>query len=142
MQAAVVQLNGVVVTPAGQISVATPPPTAPPGGVTVVRTAFGPVTTVSNDLYLITNTKTLKIQRLSSACEASVSGSKVELFEDQNGDLSVLNFIWGHYVNGNNYSNDLEKEYIGNGTRRILMRRTRLDGGARDILSEWVGYEV
>lgn len=133
--------RNVLVDDNGSLNVVLQERTSPPGTTPVVRTASGSVTTFLDDIYTITSGNNLIIQNLKSGCEASVAGSKVTLYEDPNGDLSVLNFIWGQYLSGTNSQSDLSKELSGDGTRRIVMRRQRLDGGAKEILAEWNGYE-
>ena len=128
-------------TSAGYIRVSNTP--APPPAASVVRrTVVGNVgVTPGDDLYTITSGKTLKIQLLVGGAQNGTDGSKVALYEDPNGDLSVLNEIAVIYVNMSTIHIDLDDDYVGNGTRRILMRRISFSASAREIYGRWVGYE-
>ena len=94
-----------------------------------------------DDEYTITNTKTLTIQRLSGGSETSNSGSVIELFEDPNGDKTVLNLIEKVYVSGSSDQKDLSAQYVGDGTRRIVLRRRNFGGGTYEMTGAWSGYE-
>jgi len=115
--------------------------TTPPDTTAVRRVAFSGVSTQSDDIYTITSGKTLVIQRFSAAIESSTAGSIVELYEDPNGDLSVLNAIEILIESGGSAQVSINDQFIGNGTRRIVMRRRRFDGGSRTIFARWEGYE-
>lgn len=92
--------------------------------------------------YTITNGKTLTLQILQAGAEQNTTGgSKVTVFEDPNGNLSVLNLIAVLYVNGNSSEASLSTSYSGNGTRRIVMRRTALAGASREIFGRVKGFE-
>ena len=115
---------------------------APVGTTAISRTRFDGVSTTHDYLYTITNGKSLTITRFSGGCESSTNGSDIELYEDPNGDLSVLNIIDVIFVSGISGQHDLLATFIGNGTRRILMRRKRLDGGAKSMFGRWEGFEI
>ena len=115
--------------------------TNPPSTTEIVRSEYISVATTYDNLYTITDGSTLVIQSLSAGCAASIEGSVVELWEDPNGDLSVLNYIYVLFVNGHSDKHEMKKTFIGDGTRRIVMRLKRLDGGAKEVQGEWVGYE-
>lgn len=92
--------------------------------------------------YTITNGKILTIQLFEAGSEQNTTGgSKVSLFYDPNGDLSVLTPISIIYVNGNSYQNQISTEFTGNGTRRIVMRRAVFAGASREVYGRWRGYE-
>lgn len=113
----------------------------PPNTTQVVRTAYDAVAVSSDTFYTITSGKTLTIQRMTTAIEASTAGSVVELFYDPNGDLSVLTPIVAIIGSGTSNQADINDDFVGNGTRRIVMRRRRFDGGSRTIFARWKGYE-
>jgi len=116
-------------------------PGAPPGTTQIVQTAFSSINNTADTLFTITNSKTLTIQRLSAGAEVTTEGSIIELFEDPNGDLSVLNVIIVIFASGNSDQNDLSIDFVGDGTRRILLRRRPFGGGFREIFGRWVGFE-
>lgn len=126
---------------ANRLQVATPPPSPPPTATGVIRTGYGDVSTTEDDLYTITNGQDLIIQRFSAGAEETNGGSVVELFDDPNGDLSVLNVIDVVFTSGDSDQHDLDITFTGDGTRRILMRRKRLSGGAVSMFGRWEGYE-
>ena len=81
------------------------------------------------------------VQSFNAGASNSNSGSIVELFEDPNGDLSVLNDIGVAYLNDSNYSVALNEVFIGDGTRRIVLRRKMGGGGNAEIFGLWQGFE-
>lgn len=132
-QARILESGGILVENA---SLSTPPDTA-----RVEQVAYSSVATSADLFYPITNGKTLVMQRLSAGAEASTAGTVVELWEDPNGDGSVLNIIEALFASGDASQVSMGAEFVGNGTRRILLRRLRLDGGAKRIFGRWEGYE-
>ncbi len=132
----------------GRVQVATPPPVAPAGTTAVDSSAYGDVNanTTSETAYVITNTKTLKILRFQGGSDVSNDGSKVELYYQPNGNTTGQVLIAVGYTNGSNFQYDLAKEFVGNGTRRILMRRVNpspaIGGSTNNIFGRWEGYEV
>lgn len=115
----------------------------PVGTTEVTQEEFDDVSTTSGDdnTYTITNGETLTIQRFSAGSEEQTGGSVVELYEDPNGDLSVLNIIEAIFVNGNSRQADVGQQFEGDGTRRIVMRRRGFTGNAREIFARWIGFE-
>jgi len=108
----------------------------------VIQTAVSSISASANTIYTITNAKTLRIQNFSAGAETNTTGgSKVTLYEDPNGDLSVLNVIARIYVNGASNEITLDEAFIGNGTRRIVMQRDTFGGGSREVFGRWKGYE-
>lgn len=117
---------------------------APAGTTAIDEQAFGDVSTTSgtDTIYTITNGTTLTIQLLHATAEDETGGSLVELFEDPNGDLSVLNRIGlPLIVNGSFDTEIIGTEYEGDGTRRIVMRRRGYTASAREIGGRWQGFE-
>lgn len=137
--------NGVVrevaVSATRRLLVSQEPPTPPPSTTSVVRSEYSSMSGSVDTIYTITSGKTLVIQRLSAGFEFSNAGKAVELYEDPNGDLSVLNVIDVIMGNGNSDQHDLNATYDGDGTRRIVMRRRMLSGGSELIFGRWEGYE-
>jgi hypothetical protein len=130
------------VNTAGRLLVSQEPPT-PPAATTPVKISAKDVMSATVDtFYTITSGKTLTIQRLSAGAQSSNSGHIIELYEDPNGDLSVLNIIDDIYVNGSSSQKDLLGDFIGDGTRRILLRRRAFGGGNNDVTGIWQGYET
>lgn len=119
-------------------------PEAPANTTQVIQETFGDVaSTAGVDLaYTIPNGETLTIQLFGAGAEQTTAGSVVELFYDPNGDLSVLTRVSTLFVNGTSDNTPVNQEFIGNGTRRIVMRRRGYDGSAREIFGQWIGYRA
>ena len=114
----------------------------PPSTTSVIQTGFSSISTSTDTIYTITNTKTLVLQQFEAgAQENTTGGSKVILYEDPNGDLSVLNLITLLYVNGDSSIVQLSSSFVGNGTRRIVMRRDVISGPSREVFGRWKGFE-
>lgn len=115
---------------------------APSNTTEVIRIAQSSINSDTDTTYTITNGKTLVLQVLQAGSESNTNGgSKVSLFEDPNGDLSTLNLIAILYVNGSSSELALDTVYVGNGTRRIVMRRSIFAGASREVTSRWKGFE-
>ena len=117
---------------------------SPANTTAVVQSAFGDVATTTGEdtIYTITNGKTLTIQRLSAGSEETTGGSVVELFEDPNGNLTGMTRIETIFTNGNSGNVDIGLDFIGNGTRRIVLRRRGFTSSAREMFGRWQGFEV
>lgn len=115
----------------------------PIGTTFVTKNEFGDVSSTAgvNSFYTITNGKTLTLQRLTGAAENDSFGSLIELFEDPNGDLSVLNRIETVIANGTTFQTLMAQSFVGNGTRRIVLRRRGQTSQAREIWGRWEGFE-
>lgn len=129
-----------LVTTSGELRVVNPPPEAPIGTQSITQTAYGDVSTITDTIWVIPNGSTLVVQRFSASGASSVQGSVCVLYYDPNGDLSVLTPISVIHVDGNSDEKDLNSTYTGNGVRRIVMRRERLNGGAKSLFASWIGY--
>lgn len=119
--------------------------TAPPSTTPVVRTLQQSTDTIPvDDNYTITNGKTLQLQSLLAGAElkTTAGGSKVELYYDPNGNKTGMTLISALYVNGNSFQTDLTEYYVGNGTRRIVLRIVGIYGTGREIFGRWKGFEV
>lgn len=113
----------------------------PVGSTAVGRTTDGLVSTFVDDVYTITNTKTLTIQRLFGGAQGSISGGKVELFYDPLATGIGMTLIAKFFLNGSSSQIDLSDKFVGDGIRAIRMRRTGLSGGSQEMFSRWIGYE-
>lgn len=115
---------------------------APANTTEVTQVSQSSISADTDTIYTITNSKTLVLQILQAGSEENTTGgSKVSLYEDPNGNLSVLNLIAVLYVNGNSSEAALDTSFVGNGTRRIVMRRATFGGPAREITGRWKGFE-
>lgn len=117
-------------------------PEAPPNTSEINQTAYNSISADADTLYTITNGKTLNILTLSGGGEASTSGSAVELWDDPNGNLTGMSIIEAIFIAASSSNNGtVNFSVVGNGTRRIVMRRKRLDGGTKLVFGRWTGYE-
>ena len=118
-------------------------PPAPSGATDVVRDAFDDVaSTIGVDLnYTITNLQTLTIQTLLAGSEATTGGSIVELFEDASGTGTPLVRISSLFVNSQSDNAPVNQSFVGDGTRRIILRRRGYSGSAREMFAQWIGFE-
>lgn len=124
----------------GNLKVTTPPPTPPPNTDQVTVVELDDVSNDSDTYYIIPNTKTLVISRLLSGSEDTNAGSVVLLYLDEDGTGNNLELITAQFSNGSNATSDLGLSTIGDGTKRILIRRHAYGGGARVIFGQWIGY--
>ena len=122
------------------IPVSVPPPPPPEGTTPVTRTAYNSVSGSSDDIYSIPNGETLTIQRLSAGAESINSGNVIELWDDPNGNLTGMSIIDVIFADGASDQHDINQDFVGDGTRRIVMRRLRLSGGNASIFGKWSGY--
>jgi hypothetical protein len=127
-----------------RLRVAFAPPSPPPATTPVAISGLSEVGgTPINTFYTIPNGQTLFIQRFSGGGQGGTDSSVVELFYDPNGNLTGMTLLRAGYVSGNNFEFTFNTEvvnFLGNNTRRIVMRRRRLDGGNREIAGFWDGY--
>lgn len=123
------------------VPLVTPP--APSGATTVIQDDFDDVaSTAGVDInYVITDLKTLTIQTLVAGSETTTGGSIVELFEDPSGTGTPLTRISSLFVDGQSDNAPVNQEFIGNGTRRIILRRRGYSGSAREMFAQWIGFE-
>jgi hypothetical protein len=139
----VVEIDGASFTADGRLKVAQEPPAPPPattpvdvGGIAMVGNS------PSDTVHVITNGKTLVIQNFSGGASPEGAGSKVELFDDPNGNGTGMRLLRVAYVSGSNFSFDLNVQLgPGNGVRAVRMRRTSLGGPSREIAAFLAAYE-
>lgn len=109
----------------------------------VVRVAQSSINSDADTLYTITDGTTLVLQVFQAGAELnSIGGSKISLYEDPNGNLSVLNLIVVLYVNGSSAEASISTTLTGNGTRRLLMRRSVFSGSSREVFGRFKGFEI
>lgn len=129
----------------GNLSVITPPPTPPVGTTPVSQIAQGSVAAATDTTYVIPNGNTLTVQNFRGGALVDFkagSGAKIELFYDPLGTgvgMTLIDVVYsaGDTINlGQNYT------AVGNGTRRMLMRRTPFTGTVVEIYGKWDGFLV
>lgn len=133
------------VNASGQLVVSVPPPDPPPGTTAVNVSELGDVGGSSSvdTVTVITNGKTLTLTTFGGTGEAGNGDrSKVALYIDEDGTGSTLTLVRVAFTANNAFNFTLNQEVIGDGSRAIRMRRTRMDGGAREIGGFWDGYET
>lgn len=113
----------------------------PPGNNPKDDTQLSNVTGTVDSFYVITSGKTLTFLTTAAGSQTASGGNRISIYYDPNGDLSVLTLIAALYVNGNSSFVNLNNKFLGDGIRRIVLRRTRLGGGASEIFGSWQGYE-
>lgn len=134
----------------GNLRTAPIEPVTPPGAVRVTRSEDGDLSGRSDDIYVITDEKTLEIQALFVTAAASLEGSVVEMYWDEFGayvdqdDLEALGLelLVPVIQSGSTFSISFaSRKFLGDITAQIVMRRERLDGGAKRVFGRWVGFE-
>lgn len=128
----------------GRLKVAQEPPAAPTGTTAVSNTYDGTISanTSVDSFYVIPNGQQLTIQSFNGGGASAANGGSIEMFYDPNGNLSVLTTISVAFIPdaGGNFSFDLKNQFVGDGTRRIVTRRTRLGGISGRMFASWFGY--
>ena len=135
-------LTNLKIDASGRALVSQPPPEAPPGTTAISQTEFGSLSGTDDSFYTITNGTTLTITRLLGGAEGNTNGgTSIELYEAPNGNTTGIGLIAVIFSNGQSTFLDLNREFVGNGTRAILLRRRRLDGGSSEVYGAWEGFE-
>jgi len=135
-------IRAVVVNDSGRFLVEIQPPIPPPATTPIFERAQSVMSGTEDLFRTITNGTILTIQTLSAGAEISNAGSIIELFEDPSGTGSPLNIIENIYVGGASFQTILNVDFIGDGTRRILLRRRNFSGGNLDVTGIWTGFET
>ena len=135
-------IRAAVVNETGRLLISQNPPTPPPATTAVIQQAKSTMSGTQDLFFIITNGKTLTIQSLSAGAEVSNAGSIVELFEDLTGTGTPLNLVEDIYVAGQSFQKILNSSFVGDGTRRILLRRRNFSGGMLDVTGIWTGFEA
>jgi len=128
------------VTPNGRLKVSQEPPAPPVGTTGIVQTEYGDVDTYDDIEYTIPDGETLVLQRFSGGGEQTNGGNVIELWYDPNGNGINMEIIDAIFCDGSSDQHDLNDEFVGNGTRKIRLRRKRLSGGAVALFGRWEGY--
>jgi len=119
------RINIAAVSATGRLLVSDEPP-EPPEGTTPVDVSE--VTTpiknggYTDTVYTITNGQTLVLERFNAGTEASLG--RIELYYDPNGNGTGMTLIRVAYLNVTNTQFDLNRFYVGDGTRAIRLRST------------------
>lgn len=126
---------------AGRLLTSQETPPAGPGEESVSRTIRGNLSGISDNEYLIPTGKTLQIRSMIGGVENTGAGNSFTLFEDPNGDKSVLNVVpLGEIIiDGGTQQNTFATDYQGDGTRRIVLRTEQLTGGSYRTTTTWSG---
>lgn len=122
------------------LSIVWVPAAVPGGGTKVDRTVYNSISADSDDVYTIPNGKTLVIQALFNSSEFKSQGSAAELWYDPNGNGVGMTVIDVLHTNGSSEQHSLYKSYVGDGTKKIRMRRRAYAGGTREVFARWEGY--
>lgn len=134
-----------VVNSNGSINVVATIPVVPDTSTAVIIENFADIasTTGTDTIYTITNLKTLTIQFFDAGSEegSGGSGSVTELFEDPNGDLTVLNRIETIFSSSSSHSVQISEMFVGDGTNRIVIRQRGYSAAAREMFGRWRGFE-
>jgi len=119
--------------------------TAPPDTTSVSTSAFSLITKddIENTIYTVTAGSTLTIQTVSFACPniGLAKYVRITIYEDPNGDLSVLNRKYTGYCSGENFVRALDLEFVGDGTNRIVLQAEAF-GVSMEIFRRWAGFET
>lgn len=91
--------------------------------------------------YTITNAKTLKIEYLRGSSEDNETNSCISLYYDSDGTGNNLELLAVGFTSGTSFEYNINREFVGDGIKRILLRRERLDEGDRQIFGQFAGYE-
>lgn len=135
--------NNLAINSDGSINVHSVVAVAPETATPVIQENFADIATTSgtDTIFTLTNGETLTIQTFAAGSEDITAGSVTELFEDPNGDLSVLNVIEVIFTNGMTTNVPVSQEFVGDGTRRIVMRQRGYTASAREMNGRWQGFE-
>lgn len=107
----------------------------PPSDVNVIENTSHSGTVDKFDT--ITPGETWLIKGLTGGAQSSNSGTIIELFEDATGTGTPLVKIEDGYVNGSSFEKSLNVAFVGDGTRRILLRRRHFGGGSFETTGRW-----
>lgn len=121
-------------------------PTGSPTGKTPVRTVALSNTSGSSGTYteyVVPSGKQLYITKLSAGCAGeNGKGAKVELYWDPNGNGTGQELIEVLYCNASSLESNFNYivPLVGNGTRRIRLRRITTGGGSQEVYAAWEGF--
>ena len=133
----------------GRVLVSAPPPTPPAGTNPQSVTEFDDVSANSADYnyFLIPNTEVITLQNLQGSSEGNTKETYVAIWHDPTGTNATgddadasWELIAIGFTNISNINFDLNNEFTGDGTARIVLQRRRLDSGARLVFARWQGF--
>ena len=134
------------VTSDGRLRVASVDMTPPPSAAAVTMGGYASIAnnTTIDILRTIISGKTFYLQlfKCRSAGNNSTGYTEFSIFEDPNGNLSVLNRIDTVLLQGGgDFDTAQINSYVGNGTRRILLR-TITNSQSATVYRQLIGYEI
>lgn len=113
----------------------------PPTGATPVTQQVGGNDRGTQDLnYTIPSGQTLTITFFEGTGQSDSDGTAIELFYDPNGNGAGMTRLATGIVSGSTFQFQRDDSYVGDGTRRIKLRRRRLTGGAVETYAGWQGF--
>ena len=133
-------------TSTNRLAVEVQAPAPPPGTTPVIEPPQPLIDLVGQtsdfQTYIIPAGKTLTVQRLLMSGERTSSESKVVLYHAPNGVIDGTETIiaMGHLAGQAVAPQELGLDYAGDGVAAIILERTRIDTGRREIFGRWTGF--
>jgi hypothetical protein len=129
----------------GRLAVSIAPPNPPADKTLVQQTAISTISGAGGTYlnYTIPTGANLIIQRLSAGCAGEGDkGARVMLYWDPAGNGVGQTMISVLYIRSSSTFYDLNYvvPLVGNGTRRIRILRTALQGSTQEVYGEFIGY--
>lgn len=113
-------------------------PCTPPGKTRVDKQKVGSMIPGNDeDVYTIPNGETLVMIRFAGGSEHNTS-NKIELWYDPNGDGTGMTLLRVGY--NSDFEFQINFMYVGDGTKKIRLRRTALGSGSREVAGFWEGF--
>ena len=118
-------------------------PTNPVGVTDISHTQFSEVAenNYTDTYYTITPNKILVIDYIRGSSEDNEKSSSVSVYYDEDGTANNLALIAVGFTNGTSFEYNINRQFTGDGIKRIVLRRERLDAGDRDIFGQFTGHE-
>lgn len=141
----------------GELMVSSGRVSTPSGALKVLQPTGDPLVTLSpnqvlDDFYLITNGSTLTVQQLRARVESAGTGKsvRIELFHDPLGvnpappSSQPASWIRIDTLMGNNFNQDASQDnvFVGDGTRRIVLRLKQTGSASIAVDGQWQGFEI
>lgn len=142
MSYTIVAVDGVEVS-GGRLPVSVPPPSAPEDKTAVRQTGYGDVSGSSyiDTTYVIPNGETFTLTYFASGGPPGTSDySAIELWYCPDGIVNGNAELLDVGFTPNDTRSQLDTDFIGNGTRSIVLRRKRLNAGTLLIYGRFEGY--
>jgi len=123
----------------GRLQVEVVEPAAPEGTTSIIRTLVGNFNTSDETVYTVTSGIALNVQRVQGGCESTNSSFRAELVvrTTTQGDQLLV----AGYANGTNFEFNLDREVIGDGDKRVVLKRVHGGGGTFHAFASWKGFE-